>query len=166
MKRCKGGKELFKAKGLHDGNESTRLKIFILYVTAIWGFGSPYPKELRVSRRALPLQRSGLKLYNLLQRQAATTLAHLRTGHCRLNHYLHRFNLQESPYCECGYGKETVEHYLKECRRYKEQRKEMYKEIRGSLGKWRIKLKRLLGDPRVVKHTLKFVKETARFKTT
>ena len=42
----------------------------------------------------------------------------------------------------------------------------MYKEIRGSLEKRRIKLKRLLGDPRVVKHTLKFVKERARFKTT
>jgi len=52
------------------------------------------------------------------------------------------------------------------CRRYKEQRKEMQKEIRGSLGKWRIKLERLLGDPKVVKHTLKFVKETARLKTT
>jgi len=42
----------------------------------------------------------------------------------------------------------------------------MQKEIRGSLGKWRIKLERLLGDPKVVKHTLKFVKETARLKTT
>jgi len=53
-----------------------------------------------------------------------------------------------------------------ECRRYKEQRKEMHKEILGSLGKWRIKLERLLGDPKVIKHTLKFMKETMRFKTT
>ena len=40
----------------------------------------------------------------------------------------------------------------------------MHKEIRSSLGKWRVKLERMLGDPKVVKHTLRFVKETERFK--
>ena len=129
-----------------------------------WKEGGPRAIKLRRMTRHRDV-RSGPKLYNLLERQAATTLAQLRTGHCGLNHYLHRFNLKESPYCECGYGKETVEHYLMECRRYKEQRKEMHKEIHGSLGKWRTKLERLLGDPKVVKHTLKFVTETARFKT-
>jgi len=130
-----------------------------------WKEGGPTAIKLQRMTRHRDV-RSGPRLYNLLERQAATTLAQLRTGHCGLNHYLHRFNLKESPYCKCGYGKETVEHYLMECRRYKEQRKEIHKEICGSLGKWRIKLERLLGDPKVIKHTLKFVKETARFKTT
>src|SRR5271155_1547288 len=31
-------------------------------------------------------------------------LARLRTGHCSLNQYLHRFGIEESPLCSCGNG--------------------------------------------------------------
>lgn len=40
----------------------------------------------------------------------------LRTGHCTLNRYLHRFGKKNSPICECGHRKETVEHHLLEWR--------------------------------------------------
>jgi hypothetical protein len=48
----------------------------------------------------------GPKLYNeIANRKDAATIVQLRTGHCGLNHYLHRFGQTGSPYCECGYGR-------------------------------------------------------------
>src|SRR6204780_1110579 len=79
--------------------------------------------------------KSGPKLYNSISnRNTAARLVQLRTGHCGLNHYLHRFNLKNTPYCECGYGKETVEHFLMECRRYRSQRKELRNELQREIG--------------------------------
>jgi len=101
----------------------------------------------------------GPKLYNkLVNRSMVATIVQLRTGHCGLNYYLHRFGINDSPYCDCGYGKETVEHFLLECRRYKEQRRTLRHEV--GVGKMRVE--RLLGDPRVIKKTLEYVKSTGR----
>ena len=70
--------------------------------------------------------KSGPTLYNeIANRNAVAKIVQLRTGHCGLNHYLHRFDIKNTPYCDCGYGKETVQHYLLECRNYREQRKKL-----------------------------------------
>ena len=99
------------------------------------------------------------KLYNsITTRASCTTLAQLRTGHCGLNKYLHRFKLANSAFCECGYGKETVEHFLLECRRYKEDRK----LLRKNVGWRKMKVEKLLGSTKVFKHTMEFVKSTGR----
>jgi hypothetical protein len=34
------------------------------------------------------------------------------TGHCHLNEYLHRFDNIQTPECECGAKKETIDHLL------------------------------------------------------
>ena len=103
--------------------------------------------------------KTGPKLYNEIPgRDAVAKIVQLRTGHCGLNHYLHRFGKRNSPYCECGMGKETVEHYLLECRRYKEQRKMMIKDI----GKGRLNIERLLGQPQTIKSTVDFIRNTKR----
>ena len=105
--------------------------------------------------------KNGLKLYSKLSdRDMVAKIVQLRTGHCGLNHYLHRFSINDTPYCECGYGKETVEHFLLECRRYKEQRRTLRREV--GVGKMRVD--RLLGDPMVIKKTLEYVKSTGRLK--
>ena len=63
----------------------------------------------------------GPKVYNnIANRGACAKLIQLPTGHCGLNNYLHRFEKRNSPYCECGYGKETVAHFVLECHKYKE----------------------------------------------
>ena len=103
--------------------------------------------------------KTGPKLYNEIPgRDTVAKIVQLRTGHCGLNHYLHRFGKRNSPYCECGMGKETVEHYLLECRRYKEQRKMMIKDI----GKGRLNIERLLGQPQTIKYTVDFIRNTKR----
>jgi len=104
--------------------------------------------------------KTGPKLYNEIPgRDTVAKIVQLRTGHCGLNHYLHRFGKRNSPYCECGMGKETVEHYLLECRRFKQQRKKMIKDI----GKGRLNIERLLGQPQMIKHTVEFIRSTKRF---
>ena len=104
--------------------------------------------------------KTGPKLYNeVSDRDTVAKIVQLRTGHCGLNHYLHRFGKRHSPYCECGTGKETVEHYLLECRRFKQQRKKMIKDI----GKGRLNVERLLGQPQMIRHTVEFIKSTKRF---
>ena len=101
----------------------------------------------------------GPSLYNeIANRNGAAIIAQLRTGHCGLNRYLHRFSLRNSPYCQCGYGKETVEHYLLECRNYREQRKKLRREV----GRGKMRMEILLGDPKIIKHTLEYIKETDR----
>ena len=98
----------------------------------------------------------GPALYNgIADRNGA---AQLRTGHCGLNRYLPRFNIRNSPYCQCGYGKETAEHYLLECPQYREQRK----KLRGEVGRGKMRTEILLGDPKTIKHTLEYIRETGR----
>jgi len=105
--------------------------------------------------------KSGPKLYNeILNRNTVATIAQLRTGHCGLNYHLHRLGNTASPYCECGSGKETVEHYLLECRNYNEQRKTMREKIR----KGRLTVEKLLGDPRTLNITMEYIRSTKRFK--
>ena len=100
--------------------------------------------------------KAGSKLYNTMRnRRTMTTLVRLRTSHCGLNHYLYRFNIKNISYCECGQGKETVEHYLLECRKYNEQRKKLRKEV--GIGKMKIAI---LGYPKIIKHMMKFVRAT------
>src|SRR5437773_1011465 len=90
---------------------------------------------------------TGTKLYNPIQnRSHVATLARLRTGHCGLGHCLHRFNKKSSPFCECGYGKETVEHYLLECRKHNEQRKKLRREV----GPGGMKMGNLLGYTKLI----------------
>jgi ribonuclease HI len=103
----------------------------------------------------------GKKLYNTiaLSRHQTAQLARLRTGHCSLNQYLHRFGHAESPMCECGSGAiENVKHFLCHCPRYDRQRAKLVKKV-GVCG---MRIEKLLGRPRMIRHTLRYVEETGR----
>ena len=83
--------------------------------------------------------KTGPTLYNKIEnKNGAAKIAQLRTGHCGLNRYLYHFGIKNFPCCQCGYGKETVEHYLLECRNYREQRKKLRREART--GKMRVEI--------------------------
>ena len=101
------------------------------------------------------------KLYeNVSKRHDVAQLARLRTGHCSLNQYLHRFNHSDTPYCDCDNKTiETVQHYLLQCPRYDRQRASLVKKA-GVGGMW---VEKLLGYPKLVNHTLEYVKSTKRF---
>ena len=87
-------------------------------------------------------------LYNEIEdRNSAAKIAQLRTGHYGLNRYLHRFGIMNTLYCQCGYGKETMEHYLLEYRKFREQRKKLRKEV----GTVKMRVARLLEDTKIDK---------------
>jgi hypothetical protein len=125
-----------------------------------WREGQNNGQHLRAITR--PTGDSGPRLYaNItnLSRQELAWLARLRTGHCSLNKYLHRFNIEEQPQCPCGDGVETVAHYLLRCRDHDEWRERLRKEV-GVDGMY---VEKLLGHSKFIKHTLNFVKSTERF---
>lgn len=45
-------------------------------------------------------------------RNTVATIMQVQTENC---------GLKNAPYSECGYGKEIMEHYIQECRKYNEQ---------------------------------------------
>ena len=101
----------------------------------------------------------GPKLYNKIRnRESASTLVQLRTGHCRLNKYLHRIRKKDSAMCECEQGEETVEHYLLECPKYREQRRGLRKEV----GIEKMNVAGLVGSHKTYQHTRKYIGETGR----
>ena len=102
----------------------------------------------------------GPELYNRLSRNTCAKVIQLRTGHCGLNAYLHRFGLADSPLCDCESGQETVEHFLLECPLYREQRI----ELRNAAGTGNMRVDTLLGSAEVIlKCTEKFINATERF---
>jgi hypothetical protein len=94
-----------------------------------------------------------------LSRQELAWLARLRTGHCSLNKYLHRFSIADQPQCPCGNGIETVAHFLLRCRDHDEGREKLRKEVGGE----GMSVEKLLGHPKFIKATLNFIKSTERF---
>jgi ribonuclease HI len=97
---------------------------------------------------------------NLSKRRHIAWIARLRVGHVQLNGYLKRFNIKNNATCSgCGEAKETVHHYLLVCLKYEEQRDKMRKAV----GVGGMKMEKLLGDHRRVKHTVEFIESTDRF---
>ncbi len=74
---------------------------------------------------------------------------------------LHRFKIIDTPLCECESGAtESVEHYLLSCSRYDRERVELMRKV-GVTG---MRIQKLVGHPKLVKHTLEYVENTERLK--
>lgn len=58
------------------------------------------------------------KALSKLSRPNATIVTQLRSGHCPLNAYLHRFKAADTAQCNLCGQKETVEHFLLTCRKF------------------------------------------------
>lgn len=102
---------------------------------------------------------SGPALYNrIANRNAAAKIAQPRTTYCRLNGNLCCFSIRNTPYCKCGYGKERGGDHLLKCRSYREQREWLRREVETG----NMRVGRLLGDPKITKHTLKYIEIIGR----
>ena len=125
-----------------------------------WKTGRENAKRLRHMSQH-PDTTTGPKLYGTLhQRKHVVWISRLRTGHCHLNEYLHRFNIIETAECECGAERETVDHYLLNCELYDEERD----SLRRRVGVEGMRPGVLLGDPRIIKDTVEYIEKTERFK--
>src|SRR2546423_4652065 len=125
-----------------------------------WKSGKENSRRLRKMSQ-YPGTNTGHKLYGTLeQREHVVWITRLRTGHCHLNGYLHRFNIIETPDCEYGAEKETVDHYLLNCELYDEERD----ALRRKVGSHAMRTSVLLGDNKVIKETLKYIENTGCFR--
>ncbi|KAG7093366.1 hypothetical protein E1B28_007048 [Marasmius oreades] len=83
----------------------------------------------------------------------------LITGHIGLNHYLHRFNVVDSPTCPCcKTSLETVAHFLLHCPTHAKARD----RGRTRLGRHDIDIRFLLTTKKGVRETIRYVNETRR----
>ena len=125
-----------------------------------WKTGRENARRLR-NMSQHPDTTTGPTLYGALQqRKHVVLITRLRTGHCHLNEYLYRFNKIETPECECGAGKETVDHFLLNCELYDEERD----ELRRRVGVQGMRSSVLLGDNKIIKNTVEYIEKTGRFK--
>jgi hypothetical protein len=102
---------------------------------------------------------TGLKLYGALQRNHVVLISRLRTGHCHLNEYLHRFNIIKTPEWECGAAKEIVDRFLLNCELYDEGRDALRRRV-GSHG---MITSALLGDSQTIKEIVEYIEKIGRF---
>ena len=124
-----------------------------------WRTGKETAKRLRKLSQH-PDTATGPKLYGVLQqRKHVIWLTRLRTGHCHLNEYLHRFKIIETSECECGGGKETVDHFLLNCEIYDEERDRLRRKV-GAQG---MRISTLLGNTEIIQETMEYIERTGRF---
>ena len=152
-------------QALHKSLRSSRMQLAKSTVAktwdTIWEGGTAKGNHLRritAARHTAPVAKLSKSLKT---RQQVSRLVSMRTGHCSLNDYLHRFHIgnSESPLCDCGSGRrETVAHFLLECTRYDQQRAQLAKKV-GIGGMW---MEKLLGYPKLITHTLEYIENTKR----
>ena len=115
-----------------------------------------------------------IKLYDQLTRRQATVLAQLRTGHARVNWYLHRIGKVSNNICECLESPETVKHLLFRCPLWEGIRTEMksvmgrrYGDLSYALGGKTLadQENRWTPNLEVVKTTIQFAMRTKRLET-
>jgi hypothetical protein len=100
------------------------------------------------------------KICKKIPRRSVSILTQLRTGHIPLAAYLHRFKLADSPTCQqCKNDPETPLHYIKYCKAFKDQRRQLKTDIGPDKD---IGLE-LLGDIQTIRHILKYITSTKRF---
>jgi ribonuclease HI len=99
-----------------------------------------------------------------LQRNQASLLTQLRTGHVPLNVVLHRIKRVESPECpHCRNGiRETLIHYLLFCPHYDSARSLLTAALRRDASS----IPYLLGDRRGIPHLLRYADNTNRLRAT
>jgi hypothetical protein len=124
-----------------------------------WNKGQENARRLRKMSRRTKTD-TGVKIYQQLKsRKHIAWITRLRTEHCSLNKYLHRQNSVDDPYCECRDEFETISHYLLRCELFERERD----ALRWKVGAHGMRVETLLGDPKIVHHTLQFIEETKRF---
>lgn len=99
-----------------------------------------------------------------LEKGQAASIFQLRSGHCPLNGYLHRFNHHQTGKCDVCRAPETVPHFLLYCRRFKIQRGMLRKRLTDDEVKVNpYSLKSLLNTPSTYPRLAQFILETGRF---
>jgi len=58
------------------------------------------------------------------------------TGHGKIGLYLYRLGLTDNPKCPCEEEEQTVDHLIFKCKKLRNQRNEMIRQIKNAGGNW------------------------------
>lgn len=99
-----------------------------------------------------------------MEKGRTAAITQLRAGHSPLNDHLHKRNLTDSPFCITCKRKETTEHFLLFCNRYKKERR----RFRSRLLEENIRVnwndaKKLMDSPKAFFLLSEYILETKRF---
>lgn len=86
----------------------------------------------------------------------------MRTGKIGLRKYLHSRKVPDvdSPMCQCGQAPQSVTHVLIHCRKFRQLRRETWKEEEKNHAWKSIPVKEMLGNPRYAKKAATYMKKT------
>jgi ribonuclease HI len=99
------------------------------------------------------------RMLSSLPQHATSIIIQLHTGHVSLNLFLKKIKAEDLALCKRCCEPKTVAHYLKHCKRFMAQRA----RLRHAAGKASNSIPRLLGDPKIIPATLRYIQDTARF---
>jgi ribonuclease HI len=104
------------------------------------------------------------KALMVMEKGRAAAIVQLRAGHSPLNDHLFKRNISDSPLCSKCKLKETTEHFLLYCSRYKNERKRFRSRLREEEIRvnWN-NAKKLLDSPKAFFLLSEFILETKRF---
>jgi hypothetical protein len=125
-----------------------------------WTKSPRYERAKRIDA-SLPSKKF-LKLISDLKisRAAASRIFQLRTNHIPLNPYLHKIKRAENAsYDNCGYPRETPQHFIMECPKYEKERRKL---LEGRLGAKR-NFANIVTDEEHICKLANFILESKRF---
>ena len=99
---------------------------------------------------------------NILSRNDASQIFHLRAGRVPLNTYLEHFKRTDSAQCPaCGHPRENIQHFLMDCPAYKHEHWLLYRQCKSR----ELMLKDLLNKGEMAILLTKYIRATGRFET-
>ena len=98
------------------------------------------------------------KALSKLNRPDATAVAQIRSGHCPLNAYLHRFKASDTPNCDLCKQRDNVDHLLTNCRKFVGLQRTLFNAAKKH--KTQTNRVHLLTDPSMFKELGHFVRKS------
>ena len=99
--------------------------------------------------------KSKIQIPNGTKRQVASAFFQLKLGHGYFKNYLYKLGHTKSSKCECG-QKETPEHLMLWCKKYKIERRELKEKFNGNS----LNMKLIMHTGYGIKNTLQFIENT------